>query len=142
MDRHTLERSLLTFADLDKNITLLTLSFRNPKMEQKYSERRIDTLVPVLSFRVLSTILLLLIVARKIELLVFSLYDVSSGASIVARESLNVGLMLLACLLEAGIYFIQSLRIIRGAIGMLYIFFTIAYFSAAVSDRELVSVPM
>ncbi len=131
---------------LDRNISSwLTMSFKNEKLERRYRERLTDPLlISIRCFRIFFILLLVLIIVRRIELLIFSFYDVPSEAGSILSETVNSSLLLLACLTEIAIFFVGRLRIIRGLFAMIYIFFMITYssYSGDASHSRLRSVPM
>eukprot|EP01022_Parablepharisma_sp_SALTPOND_P019190 TRINITY_DN3244_c0_g1_i1.p1 TRINITY_DN3244_c0_g1~~TRINITY_DN3244_c0_g1_i1.p1 ORF type:complete len:739 (-),score=48.90 TRINITY_DN3244_c0_g1_i1:433-2649(-) len=131
----------VTFADFNFVSNKLTLRFKDPALEAEYYQKRVDPLRIIALFKIIFFILAAFLAVRRIEVLIFALYEVSSGAGIVLAEALNVGFLGAVLILEGIIFYVQRLNLFRGLFFMTYIFFSISYASYASNPYDLLSVP-
>ena len=136
-DHHT-----FTYKKYEESVSWLTLRFNNPQLENKYQARRTGPMVLTASFKFSTALLLVILVARRIELLILGLAEVSTISSNLAGEYLQTGLLVLALFLEVLCYCVKGLNILRGFAVIVYIFFTICYSSTYYLTEKPGSVPM
>jgi hypothetical protein len=118
-----------THKKYEESVNWVTLRFHDPQLEIKYQARRTGPLVLTLSFKISTAILLIILAARRIELLIMGLAEVTSIAENVNLEYLQTGLLVVALLIEVVCYCVKGLNILRGFAVIVFIFFTTCYSS-------------
>ncbi len=140
MSRH-IEENMKSVAEFNKTINLWTLSFKDPKTEANYREKRVDILFTVTTFKILFIILAALVAIRRIEAFIFALTGIQSSSVSLFAQYLNVGILVFVCLLEAAFVLFKKLRICMGFLFILYIFTMTPYSAYSISSTDYCGVP-
>ncbi len=120
---------LITIADFNPIIHPFLLRFKDSDLESLYYQKLVDPLHLSRVFRLLFFILAFILVARRVETLLFALFNIKGEAHLVINEALNVGLMVGAFALEGLFIYVKQVSHFRGFWFMTYIFFSISFSS-------------
>jgi len=136
------ENKTLTGPKFDKTIDQFTLQFKEDCLEKKYHEKKMSALKLSKVFKIGISMLLFVVIFRRVELLIFSLQNIASIGGDPQNEYIQTGLLVAALLLEALFAYIEMLNKFKGLIVMLYIFFMVCFSSFSYVATKPCSVPM
>jgi len=134
---HEQQEKNITLADFHDATKKFCLKFKDRHLEEEYREKRIDPLCLLGVFRIFFIIFACLIILRRIEALIFTIYKVTSNVAGVNHEIVNLAFLGGACLLEAIVVSIPKLRFLKGLFFMVYLFFDISYIAYSATRENL-----
>jgi len=126
----------------ESNIRCFSLFFKDERLESKYQIYKRDYLQVSCMFKFGLCALIFILAFRRIELLIFTLNDVESIASDHSFEYMQTALLIATFAFEGIVICVDCLKILRGCILMIYMFFTIFYSSYEYLPEKPAAVPM
>ena len=120
-----------------KNLKKYTITFRNPKLEDKYRKTCLNRSLVNDPFKFLLMILIALVAFRRIEAVIFTCLKIEAYVGPQHVEKLNVILLFITAFSEALVYVMDQLHKCRGFFFMVYIYFSSTYASAATHQMNI-----
>lgn len=117
------------------------LTFKDAKLEDKFQLNKAETLRNSRFFIISQIAVLVILAARRIELLIFALVRIQSISGNVQAEYIQFSLLLVVYAIEAIFVSADYFKKARGFLLMLYMFFVVTY-SSFVYIPTPCSVPM
>lgn len=117
------------------------LYFKDEKLEEKYQINKAETLKESKYFKISAAAILIILAARRIELLVFNIIKIQSISGNVEVEYIQTALMIAAYSIELLVACVDKFKKAKGIFIMLYMFF-VAVFSSYYYISVPCTVPM
>ena len=125
-----------SYKEFDKLVNIYTLKFNDPNLEQKYNKSKFTPLNTLKSLRISFIILLVMLVLREIELLIFSIKEIPSILKSDTIIWISISHMFTTILIEFFIRRLDIFKSLQGFFGLVYIFTMSSYISYSSSNDE------
>jgi len=142
MSQCSVDHISISQAEFEKSIEYPTLCFRDSSLEAKFHEKHMKDAIRSKTFKIGLAMLLFDIIFRRTETLILVIQGVKSIAKDLNCEILQTSLLFFVLFLEAIFAYIGVLNVLKGLMGMIYIFFMVIYTSMIYQPEVPISVPM
>jgi len=130
-----LSNKLLNFSYFSSIVHRFSLKFKDEELEQKYPKKSISPLDSTILFKIFLYASILFIGFRRVLMVILAFSKSSLIGYATSEELINFGLFIAAVVLEAIIFLVKPLQILRGLFIMSYLYFSTA-FSSYYADKD------
>ena len=117
----------ITLPSFNESLNNFTLTFKDPKMERKYREKRIIPLNITKTLKVFFALSLIWVIICRIEIAVFSLAKLEQNSEPELAAYVNSISLGAVCVIEWLITHFERLIPMRGFAALVYAFFSVGY---------------